>query len=189
MQMRKVGADMNHVAKLKVDLPYVSKKKEESRTYSFTRYTIKKSEMKRVLGDSPETDKNVLRQATLSATVSPFLRAVMLIGESDSHYYLSVLESSEEKLNTVEIAGALINLDNDTLPIKEEGITFYIKPKSLTSLLSKEIKLLNLKNISLANIHHDYVRYFCGEGILEEVMVFHLLDNDFERLDQVIRKV
>lgn len=178
---------MKSMDELKDKLPYTPVKKKESEVLLFTSYSMKKGKMSKTVPAGGS--QKALRDATLSASVSPFLRAVLLLGESDSHYFLFVLEPSEEKLHPRELAGALVHFDTPALAIKEQGVNYYFKPKGLTTMLTKEAELMNLKNISLANIHHDYVRYFGGGRILEEVITFHLLHNDFTRSEKVIRKV
>lgn len=172
-----------------IEFPKASTPKKEKDRMMHERELLPKETMKHV-ESSPFDDINI-RQATLSAAVSPFLQAIIVIGETDSHYFISVYQSLSEPLSKDELIGALsLAGEEKVIALKEENKRKFIKIPELFTMIKDEVEHLHLKNISLVSIHHDYVRYFNeGKTNLEEVLIYHLLQNGNQSVSKVISKV
>lgn len=93
------------------EFPFIKKKKEEDTLLIFKRFLFEKEKNEIIFATGKE--ETLIRKATLSATTSPYLRAVMMLGETNTHYYLSIVQSKVEPLLTKEIAGTLIYVSNE----------------------------------------------------------------------------
>lgn len=186
VSLQKDGEDMSEFKAEELLKNKIIEKKKRSSQVLNRRYTVKKDKIGR---EENANDVETFKDCILSGSTSSYLRAVLLIGESDSHYFLSIFEPEEQLLTLDEIIGTLTNHNQQVLPLKEHRVVYEVKMNQIRKHIEEEMKFFHLTNITLANIHHDYVRYFGESRSLEEVMAFHILHNGTEELQKVIRRL
>lgn len=130
-----------------------------------------------------------VREALLSMTTSPFLRAVLLLFETKETINATFIEMEEHPLSTNEKVGALMKSRSRMSSIKEVGSTHMINTNGLSKFIFDLLREKKAANVHVVNIHHDYIRSFYEVPIRREELIYHLLHNDHDDKVTVIRTV
>lgn len=161
----------------------IKEKKRMSEKNLLTRYRIES-------GDAASQDvQYIIKQASASATLSPFLRAVVVFMEGDGFQEVSFIEMDEYKLSKNEKKAIFAHSSEQMRGIKEMNATHFMDASWISKYLFEEVRRLHATNIHIVNIHHDYIRAFYQSPISPNGLLFHLLDKDFESSEEVIRVV
>ena len=161
----------------------LSKKKIASTSTLVTHWSIPSNEWS-------QTDiGHVVRDAILSATTSPFLRAIAVIVETEFTKEVKFFEMEEDELSAKEKVGALLCANEKIKALKELGTTHVLKASSITPSIFSFIKESKAKNAHILNIHHDYIRSFFDTPIDTSELIWNILEKGIEPRVMVIRNL
>lgn len=158
----------------------IKSKKEVSLKTSVKTWSVPSS-------SSSSTDVNyTIKKALLSATTSPYLRAVVVLLETKETKEALFIEMDEHPLSATEKVAALLHSKEQMKAIKELGATHTMEASWLTRLIFEIVQEKQATNIHIINIHHDYIRSFYEVPIDSSPVIWEVMENDFHEQTKVI---
>lgn len=140
--------------------------------------------------NTPITDINYsIKEAMLSATTSPYLRAVIVIMEAEDTKKITFYEMEEHALTNRQRIGALLNSEKKMVALREIGVTHSMNSSWISKLVFDQARDMNATNVHIINVHHDYIRSFYLTPIKTEDLIWEILYNDHHERKKVIRTV